>query len=169
MQTTLGPWLARAVQARPRTRLHFYTEAGRCSTTTRELLSEGRALARGLRALGLRPGDRFALQLPTSPQTAALYLAALEVGAVLVPIVHIYGPSEVGFILRDAKARFLAVPNRWRGIDFLERVQALGTPPALEGLIVVGERAPAGATLLRDLPALGEQARSKRDDELRTA
>jgi len=165
MQTTLGPWLACAVQARPRTRMHFYTEAGRCSTTTRELLREGRALARGLRALGLQPGDRFAMQLPTSPQTVALYLAALDVGAVLVPIVHIYGPAEVGFILRDARVRFLAVPDRWRGIDFLERVQALGTLPTLERLIVVGERAPAGATLLRDLPALGEQARRRANDE----
>lgn len=166
MHTTLGPWLARAVQARPNTRLHFYTEAGRCSTTTRELLRHGRQLARGLRALGLKPGDRFAMQLPTAPETAALYLAALDVGAVLVPIVHIYGPAEVGFILRDAKARFLAVPDRWRGIDFLERVRAVGELPSLEHLIVVGEQAPTGAALLRDLPALGAAARRQPREEV---
>lgn len=166
MHTTLGPWLARAVQARPNTRLHFYTEAGRCSTTTRELLRHGRQLAGGLRALGLQPGDRFAMQLPTAPDTAALYLAALEIGAVLVPIVHIYGPAEVGFILRDAKVRFLALPDRWRGIDFLERVRALGTVPTLERLIVAGDRAPSGATLLRDLPALGAAARRRSREEM---
>jgi acyl-CoA synthetase (AMP-forming)/AMP-acid ligase II len=37
-------------------------------------------------------------------------------------------------------------------------VQALGALPTLDRLIVVGERAPQGATLLRDLPALGAQA-----------
>jgi NAD(P)-dependent dehydrogenase (short-subunit alcohol dehydrogenase family) len=61
-----------------------------------------------------------------------------EIGAVLVPIVHIYGPAEVGFILRQSRARFLAVPYRWRGIDFLERVEAVGALPDLERVIVMG-------------------------------
>ena len=155
---SLGALLAQAVRERPDTRLHFYGESGLHSTTTQHLLQAGQRLARGLRALGLRRGDTFAMQLPTAPETAALYLAAFEVGAVLVPIVHIYGPAEVGFILRDSKARFLAVPERWRGIDFLERAQAVGPLPALEHLIVAGDRGLAGSTLLRDLHVLGAQA-----------
>ena len=154
----LGALLARSLQARPETRLHFYTERGASSATTLELFGAGRRLAKGLRVLGLKRGDAFAMQLPTAPETAALYLAALEIGAVLVPIVHIYGPAEVGFILRDSKARFLAVPDHWRGIDFLERLAAVAPLPALEQVIVVGERAPAGGTTLRQVEALGAQA-----------
>jgi acyl-CoA synthetase len=154
----LGALLARSVQARPGTRLHFHTEGGASSATTLALFGAGRRMARGLRALGLKRGDAFAMQLPTAPETAALYLAALELGAVLVPIVHIYGPAEVGFILRDSKARFLAIPDRWRGIDFLERLGAVGPLPALERVIVVGERAPAGGTTLRQVEAIGSQA-----------
>src|SRR5205823_12871722 len=86
--------------------------------------------------------------------------AALEIGAVLAPIVHIYGPSEVGFVLRDSNARFFAVPERWRSIDFLERVQAIGPLPGLEHLIVVGERGLPGATTLRELRALGETSQA---------
>ena len=93
--------------------------------------------------------------MPTAPETAALYIAALDIGAVLVPIVHIYGPAEVGFILRQSRARFLAVPDRWRGIDFLERVEAVGALPDLERVIVMGERAPAGGITLRDVETLG--------------
>ena len=152
---TLATLLARSVRACPGTMLHFHTEAGTCSASTAALLEASRQLARGLRALGLQRGDAFAVQMPTAPDTAALYLAALEIGAVLVPIVHIYGPAEVGFILRDAKARFLCVPERWRGIDFLERVSALGPLPWLERVIVAGERAPLGAITLREVKALG--------------
>ena len=154
----LGTLLAQSVQARPTTRMQFYSEARARSATTSELLQAAHRLAKGLRAMGLQRGDAFAMQLPTAPETAVLYLAALEVGAVLVPIVHIYGPAEVGFILRDAKARFLAIPDRWRGIDFLERLAAIGPPPHLERVIVAGERTTAGAMTLREVEALGAHA-----------
>ena len=154
----LGALLEKAARDRPGTRLHFNLERGQMSTSTGELAAAGRRLARGLRALGLRSGDAFAVQLPTAPETAALYLAALEIGAVLVPIVHIYGPAEVGFILRQSRARFLAVPDRWRGIDFLERVEAIGALPDLERVIVLGERAAAGGITLRNVEGLGSNA-----------
>ena len=155
-EVSLNVLLARAVQAHPETRLHFHTEEGVASVTTLELLSTATRLANGLRALGLRAGDAIAMQLPTQRETAVLYLAALEVGAVLVPIVHIYGPAEVGFILRDSGARFLCVPERWRGIDFLERVDALGSLPDLERVIVVGNRTPRNGITLAAVEALSQ-------------
>jgi acyl-CoA synthetase len=157
MNLPLGTLLARSVQERPGTRFHFCTEGETRSTTALELLAAGHRLAQGLRALGLKRGDAIAMQLPTAPETAMLYLAALEIGAVLVPIVHIYGPAEVGFILRDSKAKFLVVPDRWRGIDYLERVEALGTLPDLKQLIVLGERTLPGATTLAQVRTLGAQ------------
>ena len=153
----LGTLLERCARERPATQLHFHLERGRVSTTTGELAAAGRRLARALAALGLRRGDAIAIQMPTAPETAVLYLAALEIGAMLVPIVHIYGPAEVGFILRQSRARFLVVPDRWRGIDFLERVEAIGALPDLERVVVVGERAPAGGITLREVESLAAQ------------
>jgi len=153
----LGTLLERCARERPATRLHFHLERGRVSTTTGELAAAGRRLANALVALGLRRGDALAIQMPTAPETAVLYLAALEIGAVLVPIVHIYGPAEVGFILRQSRARFLVVPDRWRGIDFLERVEAIGSLPDLERVVVMGERAPAGGITLREVESLAWQ------------
>jgi acyl-CoA synthetase len=158
IDTPLHALIASSVQTRPSTRLHFHTETGYQSTTTPELLHAGRRLARGLRRIGLRRGDAIAMQLPTAKETAVLYLAALEVGAVLVPIVHIYGPAEVGFILRESKARFLCVPERWRGIDFLARIGALGHTPDLERVIVLGERACKGGITLDAVEALSAGA-----------
>lgn len=155
--TALGTLLARAAQARPATRLHFHTEAGVDSATTPELIRAGARIARGLRAIGLQRGDAIALQMPTARETAVLYLAALEIGAVLVPIVHLYGPAEVGFILRDARARFLCVPQRCRNIDFLARVEALGHLPDLERVIVLGEQTPRGGITYAQLEARAAQ------------
>jgi acyl-CoA synthetase (AMP-forming)/AMP-acid ligase II len=139
---TLDQTLLRAAEAHPNTTFHFHTEAGEQHVVAASLVQRGLHLARGLRALGLQPGDRFAIQMPTSVETVLLYIAGLAAGAVLVPVVHIYGPSELGFILRESKARFLAVRQRWHQIDFLQRVQACGALPDLQQLIVVGDVAP---------------------------
>jgi len=40
-------------------------------------------------------------------------------GAVLVPIVHIYGVAEVGFILAQSGARVLIMPERFRTISYI--------------------------------------------------
>ncbi len=111
-------------------------------------------LARGLRRIGLVRGDTIAMQVPTAIETAVLYIAALEIGAVLVPIVHIYGSAEVSFILRQSRARFFCVPDKWRGIDFLARLEALGNLPDLERVIVLGEQVPPGGITLRSVQGL---------------
>jgi acyl-CoA synthetase len=137
----LATLIASAVEHRGATPLHFHTQHGARTCTTQELLHDAGQIAKALRAIGMRRGDVIAIQLPTQRETALLYLAALEIGAVLVPIVHIYGPAEVGFIVRQSRARFLCVPDNWCGVDYLARVEALGAPPDLERVIVVGERA----------------------------
>ncbi len=53
------------------------------STLTYGDLDRGSArFANALAALGVRPGDRVAVQVEKSPETALLYLACLRAGAV---------------------------------------------------------------------------------------
>ncbi|MGF6917995.1 acyl-CoA synthetase (AMP-forming)/AMP-acid ligase II [Paraburkholderia sp. 40] len=131
----LAALIARAVEKHGATPLHFHTQAGAYTCTTESLLHDAKEIGKALTAVGLRRGDVIAIQLPTQRETALLYLAALEIGAVLVPIVHIYGPAEVGFILRQSRARVLCVPDFWSRTDYLERVAALGdTPPTSSAL-----------------------------------
>jgi long-subunit acyl-CoA synthetase (AMP-forming) len=95
----------------------FWTQSTCRETTVAEICARAWRVAGALQALGLRAGDVFALQLPTSFETAVLYVAAFHVGAVVVPIVHTYGSSEIDFILRDSGATWMAVPDRWRNVD----------------------------------------------------
>jgi len=52
---------------------------------------------------GVVPGDRVVAQVPKSATAVALYLAALRVGAVYVPLNEAYTADEVAYFLADAE------------------------------------------------------------------
>ena len=67
-------------------------------------LADGAArLAALLRAKGVAPGDRVAVQSEKSPEGVMLYLAILKVGAVLLPLNTAYTQAEVDYFLADAE------------------------------------------------------------------
>ncbi|MGH2364616.1 MAG: acyl-CoA synthetase [Chloroflexota bacterium] len=62
-------------------------------------------LVRGLRALGLQPGDAIAAMLPNSPEAMELHLAVQQAGWYLIPInFHLVGP-EVAYLIKDSEAK----------------------------------------------------------------
>src|SRR5437763_743965 len=69
------------------------------SLTYRELHDEALGLALGLKRLGVRRGDRVAVQLPNWSELALISVALGRIGAVLVPIMPIYREDEVRFVL----------------------------------------------------------------------
>jgi acyl-CoA synthetase (AMP-forming)/AMP-acid ligase II len=169
---TVSQVLDAAVRERPNTDFFYYRTAPQggvatsVHTTAREMWDESRRLAGALYAHGVRAGEVFAVQLPTWYETTLLYLAALRLGATVLPIVHIYGPREVEFILRQSGARTLVIPRHWRNIDFVERFQRIPALPDLQRVFVVGDEAPAGmiawpqllAAADSDFPAPVQQA-----------
>lgn len=114
-------------------------------TTVGEIHTLARRVAAALQERGVRPGDTVAVQLPNRIEASIAYAAVLLAGAVLVPIVHIYGPNEVRFILEQSGAKVLVQPDRWRSADYGDRVAAYTGIPGLEQIVVVGETVPAGA------------------------
>jgi len=64
-------------------------------------------LASGLRAQGLRAGDRIAIYLPKQIEAVVAMIAASAAGAVFVPINPALKPAQVQHILRDCGVRFL--------------------------------------------------------------
>ena len=87
--------------------------------TVGEVYEESLRVAGGLRALGLGPGDVVAFQLPNWVEAAITFYACAMLGVTLVPIVHFYGPKEVGFILRQSRARALVIVSRIGQRDYL--------------------------------------------------
>jgi malonyl-CoA/methylmalonyl-CoA synthetase len=80
-----------------------------------------------LRARGVQTGDRVALQAPKSPQGVMVYLAALKIGAVFLPLNQAYTPSEVEYFLTDAEpALFVTDP-----VAFAAEAQSLAPLTAI--------------------------------------
>ena len=97
-------------------------------------------MAGGLRALGLGPGDMVAFQLPNWVEAAITFYACSMLGVTLVPIVHFYGPKELGFILRQSGAKALVIVSRIGQRDYLADLATVRDGlQSLEHVVVVGD------------------------------
>jgi acyl-CoA synthetase (AMP-forming)/AMP-acid ligase II len=141
----LGEHFRRGAEQFPDATLHFVGGPEPSTIGLAELHGRGRDVAAQLTSLGMGPGDVVAVWLPNWAEAAVAYQAVSLVGATALPIVHIYGPSEVGFLLGRSGAKMLLMPDRWQSFDYLERFAALPDLPDLRHVVVVGEQRPEGA------------------------
>lgn len=146
-----------AAAAFPTTKITVHSEVRPDSTTTGELFEESCRVAAGLTTLGVRPGDVVAIQLPNWRDCFTAHAGCWLAGAVVLPIVPIYGPAEVSFIVRQAGARAVILAREFRGRDSSATSAALGEVPGLEQTILVGEPLPGtiGYADLAATPATG--------------
>ncbi len=142
---SLGRFLTDCLLVDPGRRIRIWSATHPHTGTVGEVYEEARRVAGGLRDLGLGPGDVVAFQLPNWVEGAATFYACAMLGVVLVPIVHFYGPKEVGFILRQSGARALVQVGRIGQRDYLADLATLRDGlDTLEHVIVVGAEPPAG-------------------------
>jgi fatty-acyl-CoA synthase len=100
---------------------------------------EAVALADALASLGLKVGDRLAVDLPNWPEWVVTLLAAAYRGVVLVPLDPSLTTHELKYQLRHAAVRAAVVPEGYEGTDFLELYdELLPDLPELRALILVG-------------------------------
>ncbi len=106
--------------------------------TYRQVHSQVRAVAGGLRALGLARGDRVALLSENRMEWPQTDFGALAAGAALVPIHTTLTPAQVGFILADSGARALFVSSS----VMLEKAREAVGSCAFSGPVVVFDTLP---------------------------
>jgi benzoate-CoA ligase family protein len=97
----------------------------------------GRA-AGGLRGLGLQAEQRVVMVMADSPEFVIVYLAAMRIGAVPVPISTMLRADGIAEILADSRARIVAVSAQY--LDLV--AGALGYPGTGEVMAVVTEGGP---------------------------
>ena len=137
---SLGQFLSDALLADPTRRLRIWSPTHPYLGTVGDVYDESLRVAAGLRVLGLGPGDVVAFQLPNWVEAAITFYACAMLGVTLVPIVHFYGPKEVGFILRQSGARALVVVSRFGKRDYLAELATIRDGLVdLEHVIVVGD------------------------------
>ena len=77
-----------------------------------DALSQSAQLAGALTELGVKQGDRVAVQVNKSPEAILLYLACLRIGSVYLPLNTGYTGDEIRYFLNDAEpALFVCRPT----------------------------------------------------------
>ena len=150
--------------------------------TYRDVADQSRALAAGLRQLGIEPGDRVGLIMANYPEFATLKFAISRAGAIAVPFNFLYQQDELAFVLADSGCRVLVTMTGFGGLDyqgmldgfapgwdrpgFADRPDADGDGvPRLRHVVLLDTdgHARAGIRTVSDVAALG--ARCHADDE----
>jgi acetyl-CoA synthetase len=72
------------------------------SYTFSEVAQSANRLSNALRGLGVQHGDRVAVLLPQRPETAISFMAILQLGAIAVPLSHLFGPDALEVRLTTA-------------------------------------------------------------------
>jgi acetyl-CoA synthetase len=100
-QACCGRWAA----DRARFALYWEDESGaRAAYSFWDIQVAANRLSNALAGLGVAPGERVALLLPQRPETAIAYIAIFQMGAVALPLSHLFGPDALEYRLGHAEA-----------------------------------------------------------------
>jgi malonyl-CoA/methylmalonyl-CoA synthetase len=78
-----------------------------------DVLDVSARFANVLESLGVKPGDRVAVQVEKSIEALMLYLGTVRAGAIFLPLNTAYTPAEIAYFLGDAEpAVFVCDPAR---------------------------------------------------------
>jgi benzoate-CoA ligase family protein len=119
------------------------------------LLDRVQRTAAALRDLGLQPEQRLLMVMADSPGFVTVYLAAMRMGAIPVPVSTMLRPGGLAELLRDSRACLLAVTPQFADLA----AEAAAAAPELRGILAAGGAEPAaGGIPVHDLDALAEAA-----------
>jgi 2,3-dihydroxybenzoate-AMP ligase len=101
---------------------------------------------------GICAGRRVVFQLPNSLECVITYFACLKVGAIPVTCLPAHRHTEIAHLARFTEAIAWLIPAEHRRFDYLAMAAELRDElPAMREILVAGERAGPGMTLLSDL------------------
>jgi benzoate-CoA ligase family protein len=141
--------LDRRVKAGDGSRLALTGTGG--NLTYAQLLDKVRRTAAGLRELGLEPEQRMVMVMADSPDFTAVYLAAMQMGAIPVPVSTMLRAGGLAELLRDSRARLLAVTPQFAVLA----AEAAAAAPELRGVLAAGgAEVAANGVPVHDLDAL---------------
>jgi len=140
---TLGAALRQRADAQPDD-LALVSRHQGIRLTWRQLEQRARAVAAGLMAAGIQPGDRVGIWSATASQWTELQFGSAMTGAVLVNINPSYRASELQYALTKVGVRMLVTASGFRDADYLGMISEVRAAcPDLE--LVVGLDPLAGA------------------------
>jgi fatty-acyl-CoA synthase len=141
----------------------------------RVLVERVRNLSAGLAHAGVRRGDRVVLWMTNTPEWVVSALAAMRLGAAVVPVNTFLRPTEVEYVIRQSTARHILMLDSFRSLrmpsmfaEICPEFSESSTPgflfsdplPDVRNVVIFhrGGGSHAGAYDLGELEALGQAA-----------
>ncbi len=148
--------------------------------TWRELAERADALAAGLLALGLQPGDRVGIWSPNRAEWVLTQIATARAGLVLVNINPAYRLSELEYALNKVGCRALVTATAFKTSDYIGMVNSLAPEladsaanalqaarlPSLQCVIQIGDAPAPGCLAFTEVSGLGGRVERERLAEL---
>ena len=148
--------------------------------TYRELQTKVDALAAGLLALGLAPGDRIGIWSPNNAEWVITQFATAKAGLILVNINPAYRLSELDYALNKVGCKALITADTFKTSDYVGMLRELAPEidrsapgklqakrlPALTTLIRIGDDEKRGFLRFADVLGMGGERHRARLAEL---
>lgn len=130
--------------------------------STDEFSRRVRNISAGLRALGLRSGDRLIILSENRPEWVMVDMATVCLGAVSVPIYISLTPEQIKYIIKDSEARFVVCsnPEMWTKIAAIKNEL-----PLVDKYIMIDSPAAEGVLTLEEVEAEGEKLNQQNPEE----
>ena len=116
-----------------------YSTTDASSGKLSEIVADGRRAGTRLTTMGIGAGDIVAVMLPNWRAWLVACVATQQAGAVMLPIVSMYGAKELGFVLRQSRARLIVTPASWRKVDYAALLADAGPSPDLQTHLLVAD------------------------------
>jgi fatty-acyl-CoA synthase len=176
---TVGALLSHQARALPQHDALVYNHSGKRWTFS-ELNEEARLIARGLVALGVKPGDRVAVWATNVPEWVILQFALAKIGAILVTVNTALRAHEIEYLLRQSETSTLVTIRGFRSVDYLAELRSIGVVgvdaatrqerfPHLQRVLFIGDDCPGDLTPYDALPAAADECSADPVDALEAA
>ena len=103
----------------------------------RQLAERAEAMAAGLLALGLEPGDRIGIWSPNCAEWALTQFASAKIGLILTTINPAYRTTELEFALNGVGAKAIVAAERFKTSEYATMLEAVRAP-TLQHRIKIG-------------------------------
>lgn len=177
---TLGGMLEKWASETPETDFMVYPDRG-LRFTYAEFNNRVNDLAKGLIAIGLKPGDKVGIWANNVPDWLTFMFATAKMGAILVTVNTNYKLSELEYLIKNADLQTICIIDGYRDSDYInmvfELVPELKTCerghlksdkfPVLKNVVFIGPQKHRGMYNTPELLLLGSQTEDDVLNEIR--
>lgn len=123
-ELTIGAYLKQQVAIDPDHEFVVYPDRD-LRWTYKDFDERTDALAKGLLAIGMKPGDHLGVWARNIPDWLTFMYASAKIGVVMVTVNPVYKSHELDYVLKQSDMKALCVIDAYRDVDYLKIIRDL--------------------------------------------